>query len=216
MSSELVTAVDPLKDSLDHLLAVSFSKSTSQVYPLAVNIAEGAAKYLEIEVNRKPVHLVAFAKNREDAARALALVNYVSGWKTTQIFAGGKVVQNPYEVTQVLDCYLEASACNDRSAHCHTVIDDPYNEEVETSTRGVSIRLSLEPGRLQQRVEIDRYVFPCSFLKGRFRFQVDHPASPHDQIQAAGVKQGCAWCPFFDPSEYSKTGTRVTSKPVFT
>ncbi len=45
--------------------------------------------------------------------------------------------------------------------------------------------------------------------------QVDHPASPEDQIQAGAVGNGCDWCPFFDPRGYRRIGTRVTSKARF-
>ncbi len=77
------------------------------------------------------------------------------------------------------------------------------------------MRLALDASPFSQRVEIDRYLFPCSFLKPRFRFQTDHPASPQDQIQAAAVKEGCAWCPYFDPAGFRKSGVRVASVPVF-
>ena len=40
-------------------------------------------------------------------------------------------------------------------------------------------------------------------------------ASPQDQIQAAAVKEGCAWCPSFDPAGFRKIGIRVESVPVF-
>ena len=88
MARELVRSVDPIADSLGHLLVVSLPKSTSQLYPLAANIAEGATKHTTIEVDRKPVHLAAFGRSRDEAARALALMGYVSGWKTAQVFAG--------------------------------------------------------------------------------------------------------------------------------
>ncbi len=185
------------------------------MYPLAVNIAQGAAKYAELEVSRKPVHLAAFAKTRDEANRALALMGYVSGWKTTQVFAGGRLMQKPYAVKQILECYLEASACRDRTAHCHRVIDDPYDRQLDPDLDGFTIRLSTAPEPPRQRVEIDRYLFPCSLLKDRFRFQVDHPASPEDQIQAGAVGSGCDWCPFFDPRDYRRIGTRVASRAVF-
>ena len=83
------------------------------------------------------------------------------------------------------------------------------------SPDGFTIRLSTAPEPPRQRLEIDRYLFPCSLLKDRFRFQVDHPASPEDQIQAGAVGSGCDWCPFFDPRDYRRIGTRVASKAVF-
>ena len=41
------------------------------------------------------------------------------------------------------DGYLQASACNDRRAHCHTVLDDPYDEEVAADPEGFTVRLAL-------------------------------------------------------------------------
>ena len=214
MAEAITKTVDLIGDSRSHLLALSFSKSASPAYPLAVNIAQGAAKYAEVEVGHKPVHLVAFARSRDEAARALALMGYVSGWKTTQVFAGGRLMQRPYAVQQVLECYLGASACRDRTAHCHRVIDDPYDTQLDPED-AFTIRVSTGPEPPRQRVEIGRYLFPCSLLKDRFRFQVDHPASPEDQIQAGAVGNGCDWCPFFDPGDYRRIGTRVASKAVF-
>ena len=211
----LAEAVDPLAASRTGLLAVSFARSPSDAYPLAVNVAQSAACYAEVEIGKQQVHLVAFAKTPEDAARALALLHYVAGWKTTQVFAAGKLVGNAHTIAEVLECYLQASACADRTAHCHTVIDDPYDAQAAGDPEGFPVRLALDPSPLSQRVEVDRYLFPCSFLRPRFRFQTDHPASAQDQIQAAAVKEGCASCPYFDPTGFQKIGMRVASVPVF-
>ena len=208
-------AVDLLSESRTGLLALSFAKTASEGYPLAVNVAQGAARYAEVEIGTRLVHLVAFAKTPEDAARALALLHYIAGWKTTQVFAAGKLVANAYGVAEVLECFLQGTACRDRTAHCQSVIDDPYDPERAGESEGFTVRLSLDPAGFRKPVEVDRYLFPCSFLRPRFRFQTDHPASPQDQIQAAAVKEGCAWCPYFDPAGFQKTGVRVGSAPVF-
>ncbi len=215
MKRALAESIDPLSGSRAGLLAVSFAKSPAEAYPLAVHVAQGAARYAEVEIGKQKVHFVAFAKTPEDAARALALLHYVSGWNTTQVFAAGKLVANAYGVAEVLECYLQASACRDRRAHCHTVLDDPYDAEGAGDPEGFTVRLALDASPFSKRVEIDRYLFPCSFLKPRFRFQTDHPASPQNQIQAAAVKEGCAWCPYFDPAGFRKSGVRVASVPAF-
>ncbi len=210
----LTDAVDPRAESQRNLLALSFAKSPSEVYPLAVHVAQGAARYAEVEIGKQKLHLVSFVKTPEDAARALALLHYIAGWKTTEVFAGGKLVADGYGVAEVLECYLHASACNDRTAHCHTVIDDPYDAEA-ADPGGFTVRFAQNASRFSKRVEVDRYLFPCSFLQPRFRFQPDHPASPANQIQAASVKEGCAWCPYFDPAAFKKIGVRAASVPVF-
>ncbi len=139
----LADAVDPRAESLRDLLALSFAKSPSEVYPLAVHVAQGAARYAEVEIGKQKLHLVSFAKTPpEGAARALALLHYIAGWKTTEVFAGGKLVADGYGVAEVLECYLHASACNDRTAHCHTVIDDPYDEEGAADPEGFTVRFA--------------------------------------------------------------------------
>jgi len=73
-----ISKVDLVNDSITHLLAVSFAKTSSKNYPLAVNMAQGASKYDEVTIGRLIVHLAAFQKNKEEAARALALLGYIS------------------------------------------------------------------------------------------------------------------------------------------
>lgn len=163
------------------------------------------------------MHFVAFSRTREDAGRAVALVNYVSSWKATQIFAGGKPVQSGWKVTGVLECFLEASASKDWTAHCYYVIDDPFIAEPEDQSLSLSFSISEKPQIPKQTVEIDRYLFPCRFLwDERFEFQIDHPSKPDDQIQAGAVRFGCSWCPNFKPTEFRKIGTRKIRKEIFT
>ena len=217
MTNEVNQKFDVIQSSIDHLLTVSFSKNSSTVYPLAVNIAKGAARYAEANIGRKLVHFVAFSKTREDAGRAIALVNYVSSWKATQVFTGGKPVRNAWQVTSVLECYLEASASKDWTAHCHYIIDDPFIEEPEGQNSSLTWSLSEKPQAPKQALEIDRYVFPCKFLwEERFEFQIDHPAKPDDQIQAGAVKFGCNWCPNFESEAFKKIGMRKISRDIFT
>ncbi len=100
-SLALAEVLDPLAASRTGLLAVSFAKSPSDAYPLAVNVAQGAARYAELEIGKQRVHLAAFAKTLEDAARALTLLRYVAGWRTTQVFTAGRLVANAYGVAEV-------------------------------------------------------------------------------------------------------------------
>lgn len=207
-----ISKVDLVNDSITHLLAVSFAKTSSKNYPLAVNVAQGAAKYDELTIGRILVHLAAFQKNKEDAARALALLGYISGWKTVQIFAGGKIIQNYYRATEVLNCYLEALACTDYRAHCFSIINDPYSEYPNAYGTSVTMTISLEPEPQPEPVFVDRYIFPCQLLQPYFRFQTDHPASPEDQIQASAVERGCDFCPLFDAHSFGKTGTKAKAQ----
>lgn len=204
----MVSVVDLVKDSLTHLLTVSFGKSSSPSYPLAVNVAQGADKYDEILLGKNPVHFVAFAKNRDGAARAMALLHYISDWKSTQIYGGGKVLQNYYRVSEVLRCYLEAVACDDWKAHCYSVIDDPFYERKERSNSGFTIFFSTD-STTQKEEWIDEYIFPCTLLQPNFHHRTSrHPSDPIHQIQAEGIGIGCDLCPLFDAGGYSKVGQR--------
>ena len=211
---EIVTRVDPFEASLRFLLVVVFSKSNSKNFPLALNIAEGATQFAVADINGRPTYFACFGKNQADAGRAVALLDYVRAWKGVQIFSRGKLLQSPYHVVEVLNCFLESQSCRDSSAHCHKVIDDPFSEEVDEMGLSFSIRLTDQPS-LKHEVEIDRFTFPCQLLLHRFRFQKDHPATPEDQIQAAAVRQGCDWCPNFDPDNWNKIGTRKAVKEFF-
>lgn len=209
MTNEILSTVDLIKDSLTHLLTVSFGKSSSPSYPLAVNVAKGASKYDEIRVGGNIAHLVAFEKNREDAARALFLLHYISDWKTTQIYGGGKLLQTFYRVSNALRCYLEATACDDWRAHCHTVIDDPYYESSFNGSCEIRIFVSTEPVEPKPPKMVGRYIFPCAMLQHDFHHRTkEHPSDPIHQIQAEAISIGCDICPFFNPREYRKVGEK--------
>jgi hypothetical protein len=213
MDKEITKYIDPFKQSLENLMVVVFQKSSAQAYPVAVNVAKGASYYNEIFIDKKLLHIVTFAKTKADAGRAQAIINYITGWKGVQIFAGGKVVQNTWEIKRLLECYLIANSCTDWKAHCFKIIDDPLTKIPEDRSMSFTIRVQQEkPSFLKTAVEINRYIFPCSFLHGLFRFQVDHPSSPVDQIQAGAVKSGCDWCPFFDAKNFKLIGTRSILK----
>jgi hypothetical protein len=186
----------------------------SKAYPLAVNIARGASKYEELEIDGKLVHFVYFEKSRADAGRAQALVRYISGWKGVQVFAGGRLAQNTWRVVEVLDCYLSACGCTDWKAHCFKVVDDPFIDEPEDQSLSFSVSID-EPAKPKRAVTIDRFIFPCSLLHPRFRFQIDHPSTPEAQIQAAAVRMSYDWCPKFEAGAYEKVGTRTILKDLF-
>lgn len=204
---------DMVKASLDHLVVIVFSQSSSSVYQIAVSIASGSFLYDEIKIGNRTLHCSVFAKTREDAARARALLQHIYGWKGVQIYAGGKLIQNGWSVSEILNCYLEASGCSDWRAHCQEVMDDPT---VQPPGFSYTIRLAVgEKPPLKGAISIDRYLFPCAYLRSRFKFQPDHPSKPEDLIEAEAVKAGCDWCPNFNQSNYKKVGTRKVEYDVF-
>jgi hypothetical protein len=202
--------VDPLQDSIGCLLVIAFPKSSSRNYPLAVSVAEAAERYAVIAIGGKPMHVAAFGKTQADAGKALALLEYTHGWKGKLIFSRGRMIQNSYEVSQIVRCFLEACLCRDRKAHCYQIIDEPFSV-VQDMRMSISITLVEKPP-IKQEIQVDRYAFPCKFLFPWFKFQEGHPSSWQDQIQAAGVRRGCDVCPHFVADDFKKVGTRTVLK----
>lgn len=155
------------------MLVVVFLHSTSPSYAAAVQIARGATHFGVIGSGRGAMHVVGFEPTREDAARALALLHLVGEWRGVQVWSRGRQLANAWATRKVLDCYVGAASCADWRAHCVVTID-------------VASR--------------DARAFPCRLAAPWFRFDRDHPSSYADQAQAAVVRQGCDWCPRFDPS----------------
>jgi hypothetical protein len=195
---------DPIRDSLSNLLAVVFAKSTAANYSLAVNVCQGAAIYSEGFIERQLTHIAVFGRSSEQATRATAVLQYLSGMKSLQIFVAGQIVRDIWTIQHTLECYMKATLCNDRTAHCHRIMDDPFAPKPPRTSLVFTISLEEKPG---QDERIDRYLFPCSYLLQKFRFQIDHPASSVDQIQAAGIEQHLNCCPLFQPSDFRKIGT---------
>lgn len=130
--NELVRLSDPLTESIGNLMVVLFPKSTSKNYPLAINIAEGAAYYDTKVIDEIFINYVVFSKTREQAGRLQGLLDYISEWKGVQIFVNGHLEKDLIKINRVLVCYLKASACNDWRAHCFKVIDDPLHQEADS------------------------------------------------------------------------------------
>jgi len=207
MANEIVPKIDLIKDSLANLLGVSFGKSSSPSYPLAISVAQGAKMYEELVLGSNTVHMAVFDKTRDGAARAMSLLLYISEWKSTQIYGGGKLLQNYYRISEVLRCYLEATACEDKRAHCHMVIDDPYH----VAPHVVGYRIVTDPHYEPKEVRVDRYIFPCALLHQNFSHKSsEHPSGLTQQIQAEAISVSCDLCPYFDPKEYKKVGEKVT------
>ncbi|SRR5712691_8452589 len=205
--------VDLIKHSLDHLLALTFVQSRSPSYPLAANIVRGCRLHEEVLAGKQLVHFAVFEKTLEDAGRALAVLSYLGTSKTLQVFARGRLIPDIFSVIGVLDCYMKASRCTDRAAHCRRVIADPFEPRRGTL---FPLVISAENGPVGDEMgepPVDRYLFPCSYvLRRHVSLQRGHPSSPHDQIQAQGVEAGADLCPFFKPEGFRKIGTEMRVK----
>jgi len=213
-SNRQLEVIDPFQESVNSLVVIAFSKSNSKNFAFALSIAQGASRYAITEIGGRQMYFVAFARTQADAGRASSLLSYVNGWKGTMIFSCGKLIPNGYQVSLVIECFLESCSCRDSKAHCQTIIDDPFSVVTQNLSMSISIRLVERPP-IKQEVKIDRYAFPCKYLFGWFRFQKDHPSSPQDQIQAAGVSRGCDICPHFKPDDFKLVGTKTLVKDFF-
>lgn len=192
------TSVDLVRDSIDHVVAVSFPKSRSAGYAAAVNIAQQAEKYGESEIGGTLFHYAAFGRSREQVALSLSATRYLEGIKAVQFYAGGKLIIERMRTESVLACFLEACACNDHRAHCNKVVSNPFWMEAADDS---AVTLDLDDIR-----STAGYLFPCAFLLqwGASGMHSRHPASPEDQIQSMAVRKGCDWCPNFRPSDFKK------------
>lgn len=210
------TVIDLIADSLRHELIIAFSKSSSPNYGAAVDLAKMASKYSENLIGKSTMHKAVFFADRLQMSRALALLRYVKSWKSTQLYAGGKLLSSAHRTEEVIDCFLTASACNDWRAHCNRTIRNPFADDSER-TRWIGSDLAMPGfgkinGQLAviepKRQAFQKYLFPCKFMTryGEIHFRLDphSPVSETDQIQAMAVRNGCDWCPNFRPSDFKK------------
>lgn len=174
MTREIATTQpSALELSFDALLVVVFVRSQSTSYAQAVNYARGAARYVENGEGRAIMHAAAFGPSREQAARALALLDLVQGWRSTQVWCAGRQLVNGFYVRRTLDCYVSAGSCSDPRAHCI-----------------VNHRGFTSGGEWQA-------FLPCRQIAGIYHPDPRHPSTPGQRMQAVAVERGCDWCPRF-------------------
>lgn len=193
--------VDPIADSLTNPLAVAFSKSSSPNYGAAVELAKLASKYAENTIGKSVLHTAVFSADRVQMSRALALLRFIKGIKSTQIYAGGKLLISSHKTEEVINCYLTAAACTDWRAHCHKIIDDAFMDERRHRSTMIDIDF------MSTKKE-NRYLLPCRYLAGfggtALVLDREYVAKPIDQVQALAVRNDCAWCPNFKPEDFRK------------
>lgn len=180
-------------DYLSAWLAVVFPASRSPILPAAIEIARGAAHFGAVGTGRGMLYVAGFEPSREQAARAVALLQLAGEWKGVQVWAGGRQRQ-VWPAREVLECFITAATCTDWRAHCIVTIDINHR----AGSGGVS--MSLIAGTAAPPAPRDMRVFPCKRARAAFRFDPVHPSSYADQAQAAAVETGCDWCPRFDPT----------------
>jgi hypothetical protein len=184
--------LDPLDASHSFLLVVAFTHSTSREFQVVINLAEHAQKFCAVEIGAQEYLLVGFARTPDDAARAHAVIEIVKDWHGTMVFAHGQIIPQNKALTDMLQCYVEASNCRDKRAHCVIVVVAPG-----AMSDGRISRFSKDGTMVEYETAI--YEFPCKLLSQRFLIDPNHPSSYANQTQAAGVTHGTSICPLFDP-----------------
>lgn len=113
-------SLPPLLKGKNLLLGISFGRSKAQGYIPAVAIARNAALYHEHEEGGSVIHFAGFERSEKGAAQALALLDCLGNVRTVHIHTGSPVVWGSDRVREILRCYILASRCADRLAHCLT------------------------------------------------------------------------------------------------
>lgn len=163
-----VEEADLLALSGQHLLAVKLGRTSSRDYPLAEQFARRAHLHAEAPGGG---HLAVFARTREQASAAAALLRIAGTWRGTLVFVAGEMLTGyrAYQAAETLECYLIGSALRDARAHC--VVPAGYAGE----------------GSL-----------PCRRLQGR-AFPAEIPSGARaEYLRGAAMREACAWCPLFD------------------
>lgn len=165
------------------LVTVAFARSNSIQYPMAVHLARQAASYSRLDDekdSKKEIHLAIFAKTKEQAAHAAALIRVVATWKTMQIHTSSKIDANPMQVSHVLECYFQSLALQDHRAHCYWFDRDSVHEEdLGQLIPCAQLRGYIETG-LRARTEDRALKIPTS-----------------ERVHAIAIQRNCDWCPHF-------------------
>lgn len=183
-------------------VAVVFPASRSPSLSAAIEIARGAAQFSAIGTGRGMLYVAGFEPHREQAARAVALLQLVGEWKGVQVWAGGRQ-RGVWPARGVLECFITTETCTDWRAHCIVTVD------VAQYPPGGGALISLLTGAAPPPPPPpkDMRVFPCQRARQGFRFDHMHPSSYADQAQAAAVAMGCDWCPRFDASNTGRASS---------
>ncbi len=191
--------IDLFDMSMRLFVVVAFPRSSSRSFQMALSIAQTAAEYQVADIGGIQMHVAGFGKTTTGATKALALLDLVSGWKGCMVFAAGQLLRSITEITQLLECFKQASMCRDTASHCCVVIDDPNRENALGILRVTPFGLQEDPPPKKT------YVFPCALLFKHYLLDPNHPSSYQDQAQAAAVKRGIHVCPYFNPDDLRET-----------
>lgn len=177
----------PSSPGLRDYMVVAFSKSSSPSYLRSVELAKKAQAYAEIDEMGKPRHFAGYAMAPAPISAALELMRLCRGIKGYNLYVNGIPFHDTFMVATAMQCFLDASRCADKKAHCNSVIRNPYADD--------QLREGL-------------FLAPCSHIvnwsSGAMKLYLSHPSSPQAQIQAEAVSRGCDWCPNLKVNEFRR------------
>lgn len=170
--------------SAGNLIAIAFPKSPSRQYSETVAIAQRAKAYGEFYLGKKLYHSAVFGTDKTQASYAYMVIDASKNWKGTKLFAQGRILVSNYQVSQVLQCFLDSLVPNDHRAHCHFVDPDLTKFQFGKGS---------DPE--------DRHLIPCRMLQGwSQRIYEDRVSNLPDAVTQLAVRKNCYWCPHFDPT----------------
>lgn len=184
---------DVLQLSKRFLVIVIFQEAKSQNIGAAVSLARSALNYTQATVGQGVAHAATFERTAVAAAKALALLNLVANWSSTQVFAGGRLQMKVGDVLATLACYQDAAHCETADAHCLVLRDGLFDD--------YRYRWVAQLAEDQQPWQ-KQFVVPCSLAHGQCTIVRDHPVDWGQQLQAIAVKKSTEWCPLFSMSKF--------------
>jgi len=185
---QVIELDDPGRISQKFFMVIQFPKSPSQYFSIVMKFANKIDYLKSGYLKSRLFYLAGFSKDKDDLVVARMILYYAHSWRGTRVYVRGQEIKRIWDLFSVLDCYMTALQCNDHRAHCCVVVKDPsetyedYNAEKK----------------------LDKYLLPCRHLNRYRLIQKGHPSKLVDQLQAAAVGHGCAWCPFFDANQFRK------------
>lgn len=158
-----------------------------------------ASYFIEEPAGKKSMFLVVFEKTAEQVRLASAITSelHSASWKYT-LFANGRVQRNKHALLNTLDCMAVASRCKDHRAHCHQILEDPFEE----TERPIGLTFSIFNVSEESDEPKEFWTLPCKMLDGFVKFDRRLKANPAAQLDAAAVARNVNLCPFFAPSEF--------------
>jgi hypothetical protein len=174
------------------LVGITFTSSSSHLFPVALEIAAQATEFIEEPVGKIKRYRATFGRTPEQAELAVTLLQHLDNLKGVLVHAGGRLVVNQDAVIGTLGCFIASHAGGGVENYCHKSIEikDPEAEHRNMFDSGFH--------------SPPRYMLPCSKLvqSGFVPDVKGDEISGH--ILAEAARASCDWCPNFDCESWRK------------